>query len=171
MLPCSGKATDCYTTRSVRCHPMQPLASMSSTSGNYCPLSTGRQLVSMTTTPVHFARCLVASRLHPISGDLLTSLGPSSLRPRRMFVPLSPNPACSKRLPQASGLGCSADRQASIIVQRSTVTTDPRPLHPSLDLFDPDPDPCTRSLIYEASSAVHVLSLAIKCAYTLIKCC
>ena len=75
-------------------------------------LSTGHgRHVSITTSLVPisvFARRSVASRFHSIPGELLTSLGTSSFRPRRTFVPLSPNPT----QPTASsslGLGCSAD--------------------------------------------------------------
>jgi hypothetical protein len=99
-------------------------------------VSTGRQLVSITTTPLFtspvFARCPIASRFHFILGKLLTSLGPS-LRPRRTFVPLSPNPT----QPAARGsLRPRLQRRSSMIVQlqRSPRIHNPSPIvFPSLD--------------------------------------
>lgn len=84
--------------------PCKPLASMSSTSGNYCPTGHGRH-VSITTTLVPisvFARCLVASRFHSIPGELLTSLGTSSLRSRRTFK-CPTQPSLQPAAPSASG--------------------------------------------------------------------
>jgi hypothetical protein len=97
-------------------------------------LSTGHgRHVSITTTLVPisvFARCPVASRFHSIPGELLTSLGTSSLRPQRTFVPLSPTqPSLQQQLPRPR---VQRRSESSMIILHGSTTPSPI-MFPSLD--------------------------------------
>jgi hypothetical protein len=126
-------ATNNYTFRTARCRPMQPLASMSSTNGNYCPLCHWQAACLNNNNPCsHPPSSHAVPSLHvftPFQVNFLPLLVHRPSAHDGRSSPLTPTQPC---LQQAGSLRPRAsDGTAPIFNHRS-----PRPLH-SLSFHDP----------------------------------
>jgi hypothetical protein len=129
--PCAWQTWQFHVRYLVTCFTFVPLQlwhQCSARAVNYCPLACLDNNNPRTHPPSSHAAPVarLALRFHSIPGELLTSLGPS-LRPRRTFVPLSPNPTQHA----ASGsLGPRNSGAAQIVNDRSPRIHNPF-THPS----------------------------------------